>query len=62
MATKKGKSVMDWENATDSRTPTVFYRTLNVEDLGIFYREAGPLDAPSVLNEGATPLKFAWAP
>ena len=49
MATKKGKSVMDWENATDSRTPTVFYRTLNVEDLGVCYREAGPRDAPSVL-------------
>jgi len=23
-------------------TPTVFYRTLNVERLEIFYREAGP--------------------
>jgi pimeloyl-ACP methyl ester carboxylesterase/quercetin dioxygenase-like cupin family protein len=30
-------------------TPTVFYRTLNVEDLEIFYREAGPRDAPTVL-------------
>jgi len=30
-------------------TPTVFYRTLNVEGLGIFYREAGPRDAPTVL-------------
>ena len=30
-------------------TPTVFYRTLNVEDLEIFYREAGPPDAPTVL-------------
>src|SRR6267143_104175 len=30
-------------------TPTVFYRTLNVEGLEIFYREAGPRDAPSVL-------------
>ena len=27
-------------------TPTVFYRTLNVEGLDIFYREAGPQDAP----------------
>jgi hypothetical protein len=44
MATKKGKSVMDWENAADSSTPTVFYRTLNVEGLEIFYREAGPWD------------------
>lgn len=30
-------------------TPTVFYRTLNVEGLEIFYREAGPRDAPIVL-------------
>ena len=30
-------------------TPTVFYRTLNVEGLEIFYREAGPWDAPTVL-------------
>ncbi len=30
-------------------TPTVFYRTLNVEGLEIFYREAGPRDAPTVL-------------
>ena len=49
MATKKGKSVMDWENAADSSTSTVFYRTLNVEGLEIFYREAGPQNAPTVL-------------
>ena len=30
-------------------TPTVFYRTLNVERLEIFYREAGSQDAPTVL-------------
>src|SRR6201987_792649 len=30
-------------------TPIVFYRTLNVEGLEIFYREAGPRDAPTVL-------------
>lgn len=30
-------------------TPTVFYRTLNVEGLEIFYREDGPRDAPTVL-------------
>jgi len=40
MATKKGKSVTDWENAADSSTPTVFYRTLNVQGLEIFYSEA----------------------
>jgi hypothetical protein len=38
-------------------TPTVFYRTLNVEELEIFYREAGPRDAPTIVffikNEGA---------
>src|SRR5256885_14543409 len=49
MATKKGKSVMEWENAAVSDPPAVFYRTLNVEGLEIFYREAGPLDAPVVL-------------
>ena len=32
-----------------SVTSTVFYRTLNVEGLEIFYREAGPRDAPAVL-------------
>src|SRR5262249_31970717 len=30
-------------------TPTVFYRTLKVEELELFYREAGPRDAPTVL-------------
>ena len=30
-------------------TPPVFYRTLNVEGLEIFYREAGPRDAQTVL-------------
>ncbi len=29
--------------------PTVFYRTLTVEGLNIFYREAGPRDAPAVM-------------
>jgi pimeloyl-ACP methyl ester carboxylesterase len=30
-------------------TPAVFYRTLNVEGLEIFYREAGPRNGPTVL-------------
>ena len=30
-------------------TPTVFYRTINVEELEIFYREAGSRNAPTVL-------------
>jgi pimeloyl-ACP methyl ester carboxylesterase len=34
---------------TKSVTPTVFYRTLNVEGLEIFYRETGSPDAPTVL-------------
>jgi alpha-beta hydrolase superfamily lysophospholipase len=34
---------------SNTTTPTVFYRTLNVEGLQIFYREAGPRDAPTVL-------------
>ena len=55
MATKAGKSVMDWENTADSSTPTVFYRTLNVEGLEIFYREAGPQDAPAVLARARRP-------
>ena len=42
-------SVMDWKNAADSSTATVFYRTLNVEGLEIFYREAGSRNSPTVL-------------
>ena len=38
-------------------TPTVFYRTLNVEGLEIFYREAGPRDAPSSLGG---PKSLVW--
>ena len=34
---------------TKSVIPAVFYRTLSVEGLDIFYREAGPRDAPIVL-------------
>jgi hypothetical protein len=33
---------------TKSVTPAVFYRTLSVQGLEIFYREAGPRDAPTV--------------
>ena len=37
--------------AADSQTPTtqVLHRTVKVEGLDIFYREAGPKDAPTVL-------------
>ena len=34
---------------THKITPTVFYRTVNVNGLEIFYREAGPRNAPTVL-------------
>ena len=37
-------------------TPTVFYRTLNLEGLEIFYREAGPRDTPTVLLLHGFPL------
>jgi pimeloyl-ACP methyl ester carboxylesterase len=49
MGTKKEVPVMDWENAADISTPTVFYRRVNVDGLEIFYRESGPKDAPTVL-------------
>ena len=29
--------------------PTVAYRTVNIDGLDIFYREAGPQDAPTIL-------------
>lgn len=35
--------------ADESAPPQVFYRTTQVDGLDIFYREAGPQDAPSVL-------------
>jgi len=34
---------------SNTKTPTVFYRTLEVQGLEIFYREAGPRDAPTIL-------------
>ena len=34
---------------SNTNTPTIFYRTLNVEGLEIFYREAGPRNAATVL-------------
>jgi hypothetical protein len=41
-------------------TPTVFYRTLNVEGLEIFYREAGPRDAPTALARLS--IVFSYVP
>ena len=37
-------------------TPTVFYRTLNMEVLKIFYREVGPRNAPTHRQD---PIVFA---
>ena len=34
---------------SNTKAPTTFYRTVKVEGLEIFYREAGPRDAPTVL-------------
>jgi len=34
---------------SNTNSSTVFYRTLNVEGLEIFYREAGPEGAPTIL-------------
>jgi Zn-finger domain-containing protein len=42
MATKKGNSVMDRENAADSSTPTVFYRRLNVGTGNLLSRSRSP--------------------
>ena len=33
----------------DESAPPVAHRTVNVDGLSIFYREAGPPDAPAVL-------------
>ena len=49
MATKEATLVADWESVTDAGTPIVFYRTLEVDGLEIFYREAGPRNAPTIL-------------
>src|SRR5262245_23105817 len=32
-----------------AKPPQVFYRTVKIDGLDIFYREAGPKDAPAVL-------------
>src|SRR5437868_2744545 len=37
------------ERATTPMSQHVFYRTAKVDGLSIFYREAGPKDAPTIL-------------
>ncbi len=41
-------------------TPTVFYRTLNMEGLEIFYREAGPRAVHYGCNANAIPRWHPW--
>jgi hypothetical protein len=43
-------------------TPTVFYRTLNVEGLEIFYREAGPRVAAPVSAPAQSPAPASYTP
>ena len=48
---------------TKSVIPAVFYRKLKVEGVEIFYREAGPRDAPTVLLlHGFPSLNPNWTP
>src|SRR6202789_3449642 len=42
-------SGMDAQNKDGAMEPQVFYRTVKVDGLNIFYREAGPKDAPTIL-------------
>src|SRR5262252_7482073 len=46
---KKNKKTKRRIYMSNTIIPPVFYRTLNLEALEIFYREAGPRDAPTVL-------------
>ena len=43
-------------------TRTVFYRTLNVEGLDIFYREAGPRDGPTVTALARLSIVVSYVP
>lgn len=43
------RNVAAAESTVQSEVPTVAYRTVKVNGLDIFYREAGPKDAPTVL-------------
>jgi|SRR5579883_835863 len=40
---------MSWQTPSASAAPHVFHKTVRVGELDIFYREAGPKDAPTVL-------------
>ena len=42
-------SYMDAQKKDNAMEPQVFYRTVNVDGLSIFYREAGPKGAPVIL-------------
>ncbi len=47
--TKDAQPVSAETAKTDSRTQRTFYKTVNVDGLNIFYREAGPDNAPTIL-------------
>src|ERR1700723_1311406 len=40
---------VDAQRKGKTMEPQVFYRTVNVDGVSIFYREAGPKDAPTIL-------------
>jgi hypothetical protein len=40
---------LDAQRRGKTMEPQVFYRTVKVDGLSIFYREAGPKDAPTIL-------------
>lgn len=42
-------ALLEPEETTSEQSPRVFYRTAKVDDVNIFYREAGPQDAPAVV-------------
>jgi hypothetical protein len=47
---------------SNSITPTVFYRTLNLEGLEIFYREAGPRNASHRSALARLSIVFSYVP
>jgi hypothetical protein len=50
------------ENPEPTASPPTFYRTAQVDGLNIFYREAGPKDAPVILLLHGFPNFFADVP
>jgi hypothetical protein len=48
---------MDAQRKENPVEQPVFYRTVKVDGLSIFYREAGPKDAPTILLLHGFPLR-----